>query len=1407
MPGDYSRKIFNTKKHYSGVLMQQGRVQLDADWNEQLDIQLYRTETEAKDVIGLCGVPKQGNGFKIGKTVDGKDLTITPGRIYVGGLLCELENQASYTAQPHFPNPDYTSLLSSPPSGSAQLNLSDGTYLVFIDAWKREITALDDHLIREVALGGPDTTTRLQNIWQVKLLPVGMTSPPSSPPSSPPNGEVNCKSSLPEFDLYTALSTGMLNARTVPPEDQKNLCLLPPSAGYSRLENQLYRVEIHKGGTSNVATFKWSRENASVETSIEKIDGDVITVADIGKDDVLGFAGSQWVEIVDEASTLKAMPPQLIQIDKVDPATREITLKASAAAFENLANLKLRRWDQTGVDANTNGVKVSLSNWIELEGGIQINFSQGTYHTGDYWLIPARTATGEIEWPPYKIPNTNPIPQLPIGIRHYYCRLALIEVKGGVITKIEDCRKRFPSLTEICAEDVCFDNTHCDMEGAETVQDALDRLCEARDLRFHNKHLHGWGIVCGLQVNCGPDPLGQPRRHVTVRKGYAIDCEGNDILLDKEQQIDLIDLIEENITLPPLSPPSSPISSPLSSPPTGFDIEVCLVLETDGKQQPRFRVEPYPQSKNKFQSLLEGTLLMDVYNDCIKSLVDFFQDEFTSDPGEEKVPVGPTQKRLTTFFNLIIQLINQENGAFVFLSGEKGSADKNFEDTILRNFYNKLRAKLQSHTFCAMFEGARQFPDYPYSGLGIATIFGKGFQKRLRVSPNSKIAYSVGAGNKINVYDLEKNEMAVELEFPGGSSAIVQDVAFSKDGRQLYAVATLNEKDTMFAVADVSGLDHVFRKPTVICDVLLVTLGTSPITSENVYAIGKGKGLYEINPQSVNATPTPKYAFNAVGHLAIADSARLAFATATDQSSSDKYNRVLRLNLAAPDSVPPTFILPNFNNQQLFGDDDIALVFESNQQQLYVVASGNTGAGVPTKYLVSFNANNANTTSGITDLEEDTAIRLAYNPVTKFMMATYEDSYRVRLLDPNTRLIPGFRQPVQVSPLSIAVSPDKKRVYVLNYASNTISAIPSDRFTASKQIPLQSLVDYRSGVLEAFADLLAGLLQYLKDCFCDHFLVNCPTCDEDDKIYLACISIKNGQVFKVCNFSLRKYVKSFPTVEYWLSVVPIIPLIKKAIEKICCAVLPNFFGRFTAPKPDTSGENEIGKTNTLSSAQMRNSVTFIQQADLRSTIFETVTKAMTSKSIFFDFLGSTAKQTFAPQPQKISYSDVAGQPVGSAEKTLQSANIIVDKVESYDPNKGTENLIAFTAAPLHLEEGTRVKLITKDDKVLFYAKSEGAGADFQNLRTEFEISNKTLIDQTLKMQAELNSLKGELLQVRQTHTEELATRDKVIADLKAGFTESQEMISQLSSRMEKLSPPKTAIKRSKPQPPSKEDEK
>jgi hypothetical protein len=43
------------------------------------------------------------------------------------------------------------------------------------------------------------------------------------------------------------------------------------------------------------------------------------------------------------------------------------------------------------------------------------------YRTGDYWLIPARVATGDIEWPVEidNVGNIVLITQPPLGIRHH----------------------------------------------------------------------------------------------------------------------------------------------------------------------------------------------------------------------------------------------------------------------------------------------------------------------------------------------------------------------------------------------------------------------------------------------------------------------------------------------------------------------------------------------------------------------------------------------------------------------------------------------------------------------------------------------------------------------------------------------------------------------------------------------------------------------------------------------------------------------------------------------------------------------------------------------------------------------------------------------------------------------------
>src|SRR5262249_52642371 len=94
MKADLTRSTFRKEKHYNAVRMQQGRVQLDADWNEQVDIDAHLDETTRTHVTPRCGVPVHAAGFGVAPLPGSPDVAISGGRAYVGGILCENETSA-----------------------------------------------------------------------------------------------------------------------------------------------------------------------------------------------------------------------------------------------------------------------------------------------------------------------------------------------------------------------------------------------------------------------------------------------------------------------------------------------------------------------------------------------------------------------------------------------------------------------------------------------------------------------------------------------------------------------------------------------------------------------------------------------------------------------------------------------------------------------------------------------------------------------------------------------------------------------------------------------------------------------------------------------------------------------------------------------------------------------------------------------------------------------------------------------------------------------------------------------------------------------------------------------------------------------------------------------------------------
>jgi len=479
MTSDITRDSFDPYLHYTRVVMQQGRVQLDADWNEQVEITERYLRTLAADLIGPFGGPKDDCGFavgtdravltgmtgkyglpleqarvdEIGKRLDNGDFLIGPGRYYVYGWLVENDGPVTYSEQVGYPFDDETTL---------EKVRGANAFLIYLDVWERSVTGVENPDLVEVALGGADTATRAQLVWQVKILRGTTTMSCSS--------TATLKRTRPPF----------LRARASQPAQQPDVCVIDPAAPYRGAENQLYRVEIHRGGparpagaTAGGATFKWSRENGSVVFPVLDLAENTGTnettaeLATLGRDRRLGLVTEDWVEIVDDGYALRAAAEPLHLVERIDRDGLTAVLAGLGPAGtgqDQALHPLLRRWDHDASDPATSDQGALLvtesadaaGGWIELEDGVQIQFpvsavtgEPNEYRTGDYWLIPARTATGDVIWPRRQVGDqVEWEARPPNGVEHHYAPLAVASVddNGRWTFTSPDCRKQFDSL-------------------------------------------------------------------------------------------------------------------------------------------------------------------------------------------------------------------------------------------------------------------------------------------------------------------------------------------------------------------------------------------------------------------------------------------------------------------------------------------------------------------------------------------------------------------------------------------------------------------------------------------------------------------------------------------------------------------------------------------------------------------------------------------------------------------------------------------------------------------------------------------------------------------------------------------------------------------------------------------------
>jgi hypothetical protein len=447
MRGDFTRSTFDPAKNFSRVLLLQGRVSVDADFNEAMELQLQHLRALTRALIGPHA--GRGNGFDISAATNSRDLVIARGSYFVDGIhvanvapaIDPLPPPPQFTTQPQFAY--------GTPAPQIPNTPDDGVLIAYLDVWERFVTYIEDQdrtpqelgqSIREVALGGPDTAGRSRVMWQVRLLPL------TGDGVRDLDNETAFERFIEELTRIGEIRSvgdgphrlGRLKARARRPAEDDLPCAVSPESRYRGPENQLYRVEIHTPGRFAIdpgpgvgpaPTFKWSRENGSVIFPIRTVTGPTVVVEHLGRDERLGLKQGDLVEVVDDDYVLNNRAEPLLEVVSVDAETFTIELSASPASTVGTRpelHPILRRWEGAGTVSRN--ADPDSEGYLHLEDGVEVQFIEGELRTSDYWMIPARTATGDVEWPG-KVGDPVALP--PHGIEHSYAPLALVEAPAN----------------------------------------------------------------------------------------------------------------------------------------------------------------------------------------------------------------------------------------------------------------------------------------------------------------------------------------------------------------------------------------------------------------------------------------------------------------------------------------------------------------------------------------------------------------------------------------------------------------------------------------------------------------------------------------------------------------------------------------------------------------------------------------------------------------------------------------------------------------------------------------------------------------------------------------------------------------------------------------------------------------
>ncbi len=446
MGSDRARASFDTTRQYRSVVMQQGRVTVEADWNEA---QLIESEEERKDlldIVGPAGTPDDGYRVLEPGTAPNPpfDFTVGGGTMYVGGVRAFAAAPIVYSAQSewidHSTDPDWVE-----PDAAAKRRHEE----IYLSLREQEVSAVEDTALREVALGGPDTAQRTRFIQHI--VRVGTDGSTCDAARESLAQRWAAEGLTPDYATMRLLSSSTLQVTFPQPKQPPDPCDPPATGGYLGADNQLIRVQISGVDGNGNYRFVWGFDDASFLYRVQPLDDQNLRLLSSPVDQFHRPRKNQAVEALRTAVALGgndfiASATGIVATlgAPYDADQRTVTLPSPLpATYVTPADtpvLFLRVWEEekaltpgTPIDLGDTGVQVTL----QAAGGV--------FHVGDFWLIAVRPSTPTKVYPQRLLDA----PQPPDGPRLWFCPLAVIEWRDGILHVLDDCRNPFDNLVEL----------------------------------------------------------------------------------------------------------------------------------------------------------------------------------------------------------------------------------------------------------------------------------------------------------------------------------------------------------------------------------------------------------------------------------------------------------------------------------------------------------------------------------------------------------------------------------------------------------------------------------------------------------------------------------------------------------------------------------------------------------------------------------------------------------------------------------------------------------------------------------------------------------------------------------------------------------------------------------------------